>query len=207
MKTRVSSETEAMKRYLSSVKQAKRIGGRPISKALARSNLGYGISEDNIGNIQEFGSIVLSPPYFDALSITKHGGNQSSILLEESTKELQMKRSGPFAVKKNLPTPYSSKDGNIGNISDFGSIIFSPPYFCSISDVVKSRCRYPKTKQGMNRRQEYSCNPNNIGNIPLLGSILFSPPFGEANRGSGIAKKGYEGKFGKDCMRARRSWL
>lgn len=39
-----------------------------------------------------------------------------------------MKRSGPFAVKKNLPTPYSSKPGNLGNIDRFGSIIFSPPY-------------------------------------------------------------------------------
>jgi hypothetical protein len=55
-----------------------------------------------------------------------------------------MKRSGPFAVEKNLPMPYSSKEGNIGNLSEFGSIIFSPPYFCSISDVVKSRHKYSK---------------------------------------------------------------
>jgi hypothetical protein len=38
----------------------------------------------------------------------------------------------------------------------------------------------------------------NIGNISRFGSIVFSPPFGEANRGSGIAKKGYEGKHGRD---------
>jgi DNA modification methylase len=31
-----------------------------------------------------------------------------------------------------------------------------------------------------------------------FGSIIFSPPLGEANRGSGIAKRGYEGKYGKD---------
>jgi DNA modification methylase len=109
-----------------------------------------------------------------------------------------MKRSGPFAVKKNLPTPYSSKNGNIGNISEFGSIVFSPPYFCSISDIVKSRYNHPKTKLGVNRRQEYSGDPNNIGNIPQFGSVIFSPPLGEANRGSGIAKEGYEGKHGKD---------
>jgi len=109
-----------------------------------------------------------------------------------------MKRGGPFAVKRRLPTPYSSKEGKIGNLSEFGSIIFSPPYFCSISDVVKSRHKYPKTKKGMSRRQEYSSDPNHIGNIPQFGSILFSPPLGEANKGSGIAKKGYEGKYGKD---------
>ena len=32
----------------------------------------------------------------------------------------------------------------------------------------------------------------------LFGSVIFSLPFGEANRGSGIAKNGYEGKHGKD---------
>ena len=94
-------------------------------------------------------SIVFSPPYFDALSIKKGGGSKAAILHEESTQELQLKRSGPFAVKKNLPSPYSSKQENIGNISEFGSIVFSPP-------------------------------------------------LGEANRGSGIAKKGYEGIYGKD---------
>ncbi len=31
-----------------------------------------------------------------------------------------------------------------------------------------------------------------------VNAVIFSPPFGEANRGSGIAKKGYEGKYGKD---------
>jgi hypothetical protein len=159
---------------------------------------GYSTDKENIGNISKFGCIVFSPPYFDALSITKGGGSKTSIQYEESTKELQMKRSGPFAVKKNLPTPYSSKEGDIGNLSEFGSIIFSPPYFCSISDVVKSRHKYPKTKKGKSRRQEYSNDPNNIGNIPQFGSILFSPPLGEANKGSGIAKKGYEGKYGKD---------
>jgi len=73
-------------------------------------------------------SILFSPPYFDALSLRKGGGSKTSIEYEESTKELQLKRSGPFAVKKNLPTPYSSKRENIGNLSEFGSIIFSPPY-------------------------------------------------------------------------------
>jgi DNA modification methylase len=159
---------------------------------------GYSTDKENIGNISKFGSIIFSPPYFDALSITKGGGSKTSIQHEESTQELQMKRSGTFAVEKNLPTPYSSKEGNIGNLSEFGSIIFSPPYFCSISDIVKSRHKYPKTKKGMSRRQEYSSDPNNIGNIPQFGSILFSPPLEEINKGSGIAKKGYKGKYGKD---------
>jgi len=151
----------------------------PYSKRVERFQ-GYSEDKGNIGNILQFGSIVFSPPYFDALSIKKGGGSKTSVLFEETTQQLQMKRSGPFAVKKNLPTPYSSKQENIGNIAQFGSIVFSPPYFCSISDVVKSRHRYPKTKQGLSRRQEYSGDPGNIGNIAKFGSVIFSPPYADA---------------------------
>jgi hypothetical protein len=40
----------------------------------------------------------------------------------------------------------------------------------------------------------------NIGNLPLgpIDVVITSPPFGEANRGGGIAVKGYEGKHGRD---------
>jgi DNA modification methylase len=44
------------------------------------------------------------------------------------------------------------------------------------------------------------------GSISKLryGSIIFSPPYGEANRGKGIAEKGYEGVHGKDEELKRR---
>jgi DNA modification methylase len=83
---------------------------------------GYSTDSKNIGNIPQFGSIFFSPPYFDALSVNKGGGSKASVLYEETTQDLQMKRSGLFAVKRNLPAPYSSKKGNIGNISRFGSL-------------------------------------------------------------------------------------
>jgi hypothetical protein len=174
MKNRASSETEAMEKHLSSVRHAKRIGGRPISKAPARSNLGYGVSDDNIGNIQKFGSIIFSPPYFDALSLNKGGGSKNSALYEETTKDLQMKRSGPFAVAKNLPTPYSTKKANIGNIVEFGSIIFSPPYEAALNaskhvgGIVSRDPQLAKTSL-------YSKDKNNIGNAvgqTYLGEML-----------------------------------
>jgi len=48
--------------------------------------------------------------------------------------------------------------------------------------------------------QGYSKDPNNIGNLAhgQIDAVLTSPPYGEANEGGGIARKGYEGKFGKD---------
>ena len=100
MRSHASSEKEAMKKYLSSVKHARKVGGKPISKALAIASMGYSTSKENIGNLTRFGSIVFSPPYFDALSMKKGGGSKAAILHEESTKELQLKRSGLFAVRK-----------------------------------------------------------------------------------------------------------
>jgi DNA modification methylase len=135
---------------------------------------GYSTDKENIGNISKFGCIVFSPPYFDALSITKGGGSKTSVQYEESTKELQMKRSGPFAVKKNLPTPYSSKEGNIGNLSEFGSIIFSPPYEAALNaskHVGGIASRDPQlAKTGL-----YSKSKGNIGNAvgqTYLGEML-----------------------------------
>lgn len=40
---------------------------------------GYSEDKGNIGNVSRFGSIVLSPPYFDALSLNKGGGSKASI--------------------------------------------------------------------------------------------------------------------------------
>jgi DNA modification methylase len=92
-----------------------------------------------------------------------------------------------------------------------GSIVFSPPYagslsakkntksFMSREGRLKWASGEPLEKRGMN----YGPDPENIGNVSnyggdLFGSVVFSPPYGEANRGGGIAKKGYEGKHGRD---------
>ena len=82
---------------------------------------------DSVLRKRKVKSILFSPPYFDALSTKKGGGSKAAILHEESTQELQLKRSGPFAVKKNLPLHILPNKKNIGNISEFGSIVFSPP--------------------------------------------------------------------------------
>jgi tRNA G10 N-methylase Trm11 len=140
----------------------------------------------------DFNSIIFSPPFGDSLSM------RNIAVGNDSKRELQKARSGHISVDKNLPMPFSANKGNICNLPYFNSIVFSPPYFCAISDAVKSRYGSPRTKKGISRRQEYSGDPNNIGNIPEFGSIVFSPPYGEANRGGGIAKRGYEGKHGKD---------
>lgn len=171
MRSELSTEEEAMEKHRSSVDRAKRVGGKPISKALARASLGYGTSRNNIGNVARFGSVFFSPPYFDALSMNKGGGSKNSILHEERTQDLQRKRSGPFAIKKNLPTPYSSKRENIGNQRDYGigSVVLSPPYADALSRQGGRQFAYTKGQKGDKFNDDsalpYSDGINNIGNM------------------------------------------
>lgn len=82
--------------------------------------------------------MIFSPPYFNAIKKGGEGPNADNqkISYKERVKRFQ---------------GYSTDKGNIGNTGNYGgvfhSIVFSPPYFCSISDIVKSRCGYPITKK------------------------------------------------------------
>jgi tRNA G10 N-methylase Trm11 len=111
-------------------------------------------------------SVLLSPPYFDALS-TNHG------------------KLNHFAIKKNLPIYYSHDKQNIGNIPKFGSIVFSPPYGDSHrGGGINKRIRTGKLSERdklskVSTKNRYPCSrdPGNIDNVPRFGSILFSPPY------------------------------
>jgi tRNA G10 N-methylase Trm11 len=90
------------------------------------------------------------------------------------------------------------------------AVITSPPFFSTKQE------KFPIARRGYDEGFKwhkkmasdhkgvdmvYTDNPQNIENTTELGSvdaIITSPPFGEANRGAGIAKKGYEGRYGKD---------
>jgi len=162
--------------------------GRISYQERIRRFQGYSKSEGNIGNIPQFGSIIFSPPYCGVMDAKRHVGGIAS-------------RDASLA-KTAL---YSTDESNLGNVRSygvFGSIIFSPPY----ADAIRGNKEGPmatSTPSGWRSKkvrinEGYSRDLGNIGNISQFGSIIFSPPFGEANRGSGIAKKGYEGKHGKD---------
>lgn len=119
----------------------------------------------------------------------------------EREKPLYIQR--PFSQDE---TP-SKDEFNLGNVRSysqnaFGSILFSPPY----ADVIRGKKYEPMATsipRGWKNKEVriddgYSNDASNIGNITHFGSIIFSSHFGEANKGSGIAKKGYKGKHGKD---------
>jgi DNA modification methylase len=168
-----------------------------------------GYSEDggNIGNVSNFGSIIFSPPYCGVMDSKRHVGGIAS-------RDPQLAKTGS----------YSKDEGNVGNIRRFGSIVFSPPYADSRVDqhnmkisTLEKACKEIGIKDfrhdlkavrkwlDANARWgdgKYSDDKGNVGNARIYGepfnSIVLSPPFGESNRGSGIAKRGYDGEHGKD---------
>jgi DNA modification methylase len=160
---------------------------------------GYG-SERNIGHLKNygmFGSIVFSPPYAGNLTAKK---NTKSFMSKE---ERLRWAAGEPLEKKGMS--YSPDPKNIGNVSDygaFGSIVFSPPYSEGIGHVAgKNASDEYAWRLNFQRRMTEAWSKGNIANLKhgdVFNSVIFSPPFGEANKGGGIARKGYEGKHGKD---------
>jgi DNA modification methylase len=65
------------------------------------------------------------------------------------------------------------------------TIITSPPYTNSAAENLNVS-RYRKGGKFAEEKLEE------------VGTIITSPPYAEANRGGGIAQKGYDGKYGKD---------
>jgi hypothetical protein len=110
--------------------------------------------------------------------------------------------------------------GNIGNLplGPVDAIITSPPFGqttikkefrseAEMEEFAKKQWLYERggrsleaVKRVVEGWRGWPESPENIGNLSLgpVDTVITSPPFGEANRGGGIAVKGYEGKHGKD---------
>ena len=82
------------------------------------------------------------------------------------------------------------------------AVVTSPPYSEGIGhDSGDNASAEYRNRLEMQRR--YTRQMRADGNIAKLrhgniDAIITSPPYAEANRGGGIAQKGYEGKFGRD---------
>jgi DNA modification methylase len=121
---------------------------------------GYG-NKNNIGHAKNYGSIIFPPPYSNALKRGDEGPYSGSkrISYEDRLKRFQ---------------GYSSNSGNIGNITQFGSVVFSPPYEGALNSskhVGGIASRDPK----LAKTGQYSDDRRNIGNTvgqTYLGEML-----------------------------------
>ena len=114
--------------------------------------------------------------------------------------------------------PQNSSDDNIANLphGSIDLVLTSPPY----ADVERrDRSREPWFNEDKEREKAggsitiqkgYRGSPENIGNLPLgnVDAVITSPPYGEAQEGSGIAKRGYQGsKHSSTDLIGNRSYM
>jgi len=151
----------------------------------------------NIGNLPtgDVDNIIFSPPY-----------SESQIWISEQLRKDLFKGRKIFA-ETNDPRPDS--EGQIAKLphGEIDNIIFSPP-FAGTSGGKGEKSRKPINERypgvfdrciGGNKGA-LSNNPAQIDNLPVgdIDTVIFSPPFGQAQRGGGIAQKGYDGQYGRD---------
>jgi len=164
-----------------------------LERQVNRQDWGYGDDERNIGNLSmgDVGSILFSPPY----SLGHDSGDNASERYKWRLDE-QRKHTRAYSEGNNIAKlPHGEVD----------SVIFSPPYSTSLSinsGGMKGKKNASKehTLGSDGNPQLYSNNLENIGNLPHgnIDIILTSPPFGQAQKGGGIAQKGYDGQYGRD---------
>jgi hypothetical protein len=182
---------------------------------------GYGESKNNIGNLPlgSVDAVITSPPYGEAIS--KHAGG---------AKGLAVKKDFVCGISTREARQYSESEKNIGNLplGDVDAIITSPPYADTKKGEVdietakkiaeKKTTHYssgnfttPGRVRGLKTLQSgYSESKENIGNLPFgqVDTIITSPPYGEAQEGSGIAKRGYQGsKHSPTDLVGKRSYM
>jgi 16S rRNA G966 N2-methylase RsmD len=119
-------------------------------------------------------AVIVSPPYGDVVSDDKEGPLAGA----------DIKRYGRWRLGTAMRHSYTQHLLPVKPNVDVDAVIVSPPYTNKACDdpVNISKCR----KGGFFAEEK------------LIACCITSPPFGEANRGGGIAVKGYEGKHGRD---------
>jgi len=144
---------------------------------------------------EQVDGIVFSPPY----APTARPQNQHSYTLEELDKKRGYKTTG-------FRAGYGKNPENIGNMKygkGIDAVVMSPPFADSkhhYKHGLKELGDNFKGRKAWENKEDMSYSLENIGNLKhsKVDAIVMSPPFSQANKGGGIAKKGYEGKHGKD---------
>jgi len=172
----------------------------------------YSENPENIGNLPlgNVNTIITSPPYESSVS----DGKEGPLVGADEQKYGRWKKG---TAKKHSYTQE-------GEPCKVDSVITSPPYEGSLEGTTRHTrggiaSRDPALAQtgsyatvmSFGVPVGYSPSVDNIGNLKSdekeyeelekdngVTAVITSPPYAEANRGGGIAIKGYEGYYGRD---------
>lgn len=176
-----------------------------------------------------------SPPYADSVN-QRNGANDGNARIERKASagidtSRAVNNGGPNSVL-NTAQVYGDTPGQLGRMKDNGdsraaAMISSPPFGESLAreSVDADSRRKLAREQGLSnsehvspvdmgrigaRNQEYGSTPGQLGGMDtgnFASAVISSPPFGEAQTGSGIAKKGYTKRDGSPDMVGDRSYM
>lgn len=184
-------------------------GGTQLKQRMMKGKPGpYSQNKRNIGNLS-YGvdAVVFSPPFSEAEFDCKHG--------------IKGKLSPNLRGRKVWEDKHKTKlrKDNIGRLKhgQIDAIVTSPPFAgTSGGKGKKSRtpinARYPGLFERCigGNKGGISSDSKNIDNKPYgsVDAIITSPPFGVAQRGGGIAQRGYDGpKHGPTDLLGKRSYM
>jgi len=179
---------------------------------ISNANMTYSENPENIGNLPlgNVNTIITSPPYESSVS----DGKEGPLVGADEQKYGRWKKG---TAKKHSYTQE-------GEPCKVDSVITSPPYEGSLEGTTRHTrggiaSRDPALAQtgsyatvmSFGVPVGYSPSVDNIGNLKSdekeyeelekdngVTAVITSPPYAEANRGGGIAIKGYEGYYGRD---------
>lgn len=176
-----------------------------------------------------------SPPYADSVN-QRNGANDGEARMERKASagidtSRAVNNGGPNSVL-NTAQVYGDTPGQLGTMKDnvdsrAAAMISSPPFGDSLAreGVDADSRRQLAREQGLSnsehvspidmgrigaRNQEYGSTPGQLGGMDtgnFASAVMKSPPFGEAQTGSGIAKKGYTKRDGSPDMVGDRSYM
>jgi 16S rRNA G966 N2-methylase RsmD len=136
-------------------------------------------------------AVIVSPPYGDAVSDDKEGPLAGA----------DIRRYGRWRLGTARRHSYTQHLLPVKPSVDVDAVIMSPPYTNKACEDPEGISKYRKGGTFAEEKLGGAAyGENNISNLPLgpVDAVITSPPFGEANRGGGIAIKGYEGRYGRD---------
>jgi DNA modification methylase len=192
---------------------------------------GYRGNSENIGNLPlgNVDTIITSPPYVESVNAPNDPEKRAQRMLQAGLDPKKIV--GGKARCGEMNWQYGQSKGQIGNLpmGEISTIITSPPYSeCPGSvyeglggrieglfkegKITKEQYEHFKGRKAYfeEAAKPYPQSNRQIANLPLgeISTIITSPPYGEAQEGSGIAKRGYQSsKHSPTDLVGKRSYM
>lgn len=146
--------------------------------------------------------IIFSPPYCGSEAFQDQDFVLRSTKVNPTSRKISEQNYGKADIVMTSPPHANALSSNKKEFDRIKKLVEKGKASKELTRKYNDWLKNKNKNQGCQGHWEssYSKNKENIGNLPKgnIDTVITSPPFSQANRGGGIAKKGYDGKHGKD---------